>query len=140
MHLPATALETTVGNNSLWPQVNEYVNKTFVGCCESETSGVRYSLTPEVLYQSGRRDSNPRISAWKADALPLGDSRMRTKFYHNQKRPPRGTSGRLANNSRPGSSSRAGPETGPIDEPSWMTHSCARQEISVHRSSGPSYG
>ena len=22
--------------------------------------------------------------AWKADALPLGDSRVRTKFYHNQ--------------------------------------------------------
>jgi predicted nucleotidyltransferase component of viral defense system len=26
--------------------------------------------------ESGRRDSNPRISAWKADALPLGDSRL----------------------------------------------------------------
>ena len=25
--------------------------------------------------QSGRWDSNPRMSAWKADALPLGDSR-----------------------------------------------------------------
>jgi hypothetical protein len=23
-------------------------------------------------------------SAWKADALPLGDSGMRTPFYHNQ--------------------------------------------------------
>src|ERR1043165_5446849 len=34
--------------------------------------------------QSGRRDSNPRISAWKADALPLGDSRMRTVFYHRK--------------------------------------------------------
>ena len=28
-----------------------------------------------ILLWSGRRDSNPRISAWKADALPLGDSR-----------------------------------------------------------------
>src|SRR6185503_20935406 len=37
-------------------------------------------VTPEHLtlnteHQSGRWDSNPRISAWKADALPLGDSR-----------------------------------------------------------------
>jgi hypothetical protein len=24
---------------------------------------------------SGRRDSNPWMSAWKADALPLGDAR-----------------------------------------------------------------
>ena len=29
-------------------------------------------------YLSGRRDSNPRISAWKADALPLGHARIRT--------------------------------------------------------------
>lgn len=26
--------------------------------------------------ESGRRDSNPRISAWKADALPLGHARI----------------------------------------------------------------
>jgi hypothetical protein len=25
---------------------------------------------------SGRWDSNPRMSAWKADALPLGDARL----------------------------------------------------------------
>ncbi len=34
---------------------------------------------PEVFprrLKSGRRDSNPRMSAWKADALPLGDSRV----------------------------------------------------------------
>jgi hypothetical protein len=35
---------------------------------------------------SGRWDSNPRISAWKADALPLGDSRVRARFYHIQNR------------------------------------------------------
>src|SRR5688572_15789113 len=28
-----------------------------------------------VAVSTGRWDSNPRISAWKADALPLGDSR-----------------------------------------------------------------
>lgn len=33
------------------------------------------------LARSGRRDSNPRISAWKADALPLGDSRQGSGFY-----------------------------------------------------------
>ncbi len=26
--------------------------------------------------ESGRRDSNPRILAWKANALPLGDARV----------------------------------------------------------------
>ena len=31
-------------------------------------------------FQSGRRDSNPRMSAWKADALPLGDSRIASRF------------------------------------------------------------
>ena len=25
---------------------------------------------------SGQRDSNPRVSAWEADALPLGDARV----------------------------------------------------------------
>ena len=30
---------------------------------------------PEHLW-SGQRDSNPRMSAWEADALPLGDARM----------------------------------------------------------------
>ena len=25
---------------------------------------------------SGQRDSNPRVSAWEADALPLGDARL----------------------------------------------------------------
>ena len=33
------------------------------------------------LTWSGRRDSDPRISAWKADALPLGDSRKRNALY-----------------------------------------------------------
>src|SRR5688572_33136391 len=56
-----------------------------------QVSSIRVSvtlknLTPDTDSQSGRWDSNPRISAWKADALPLGDSRVRTKFYHNQKR------------------------------------------------------
>ncbi len=37
------------------------------------------NLSTNVV-QSGRRDSNPRISAWKADALPLGDSRMNRYF------------------------------------------------------------
>lgn len=30
---------------------------------------------------SGRRDSNPRIQAWEAWALPLGDARMREANY-----------------------------------------------------------
>ena len=29
-----------------------------------------------IVTESGRRDSDPRISAWKADALPLGDARV----------------------------------------------------------------
>src|SRR5215208_2502982 len=42
-----------------------------------------FNIKPATRSKSGRRDSNPRISAWKADALPLGDSRVRSKFYHN---------------------------------------------------------
>src|SRR5688572_9905533 len=54
-----------------------------------QVSSIRVSvtlknLTPDTNSQSGRWDSNPRISAWKADALPLGDSRVRQSFYHNQ--------------------------------------------------------
>ena len=30
---------------------------------------------------SGQRDSNPRMSAWEADALPLGDARICGKQY-----------------------------------------------------------
>src|SRR5512133_3858721 len=37
-------------------------------------------LPPRDTLKSGRWDSNPRISAWKADALPLGDSRVQ-KLY-----------------------------------------------------------
>jgi hypothetical protein len=41
---------------------------------------------------SGRRDSDPRISAWKADALPLGHAReLRTVFYLNSGRLGRGS-------------------------------------------------
>ena len=29
-----------------------------------------------LLFWSGQRDSNPRVSAWEADALPLGDARL----------------------------------------------------------------
>ena len=29
-----------------------------------------------AFYWSGQRDSNPRVSAWEADALPLGDARL----------------------------------------------------------------
>ena len=29
-----------------------------------------------LLFWSGQRDSNPRVSAWEADALPLGDARI----------------------------------------------------------------
>jgi hypothetical protein len=36
-------------------------------------------LVVSVVVQSGRRDSDPRISAWKADALPLGHARMHYK-------------------------------------------------------------
>lgn len=28
------------------------------------------------FFWSGQRDSNPRVSAWEADALPLGDARL----------------------------------------------------------------
>ena len=36
----------------------------------------------EVLFWSERRESNPRESAWEADAIPLGDSRNRKLPYH----------------------------------------------------------
>ena len=29
-----------------------------------------------AFHWSGQRDSNPRVSAWEADALPLGDARL----------------------------------------------------------------
>jgi hypothetical protein len=35
---------------------------------------------PVGSLESGQRDSNPRISAWKADALPLGDARIVSKI------------------------------------------------------------
>jgi len=40
--------------------------------------------------ESGRRDSNPRSSAWEADAVPLSYTRMGTdlygySFYHSGK-------------------------------------------------------
>ena len=47
------------------------------------TRGARKKWTPrgtrqfEVKEWSGKRDSNPRPSAWKADALPLSYSRSR---------------------------------------------------------------
>ena len=31
---------------------------------------------PECILWSGQRDSNPRMMAWEAIALPLGDARM----------------------------------------------------------------
>ncbi len=49
-----------------------------------QVSSVKFHVTEHLIPdtwhltlfgKSGRRDSNPRISAWKADALPLGDSR-----------------------------------------------------------------
>ncbi len=43
-----------------------------VECCLLLPQLSTCNLQPNL---SGRRDSNPRISAWKADALPLGDSR-----------------------------------------------------------------
>ena len=44
---------------------------TFVGCCAAQHARV-WSISArlqEHYKQSGRRDSNPRHSAWKADAL-----------------------------------------------------------------------
>ena len=38
----------------------------------------------EGVFKSGRRDSNSRMSAWKADALPLGDARIAPIFYANR--------------------------------------------------------
>jgi hypothetical protein len=54
-----------------------------VKCQVLKCHGTPENLTPDTELKSGRRDSNPRISAWKADALPLGDSRVRSVFYHN---------------------------------------------------------
>ena len=41
--------------------------------------GAHHHPTP-LNKKSGRWDSNPRMSAWKADALPLGDARIKS-FY-----------------------------------------------------------
>ena len=35
-----------------------------------------------LFFWSGRRESNPRESAWEADAIPLGDSRNRKLPYY----------------------------------------------------------
>src|SRR5208282_3746110 len=49
-------------------------------------------LTKDVLCRlsymgkSGKRDSNPRPSAWKADALPLSYSREQQMFIITQKK------------------------------------------------------
>ena len=49
-------------------------------------------LTKDVLCQlsymgkSGKRDSNPRPSAWKADALPLSYSRDQQIYSINEKK------------------------------------------------------
>ena len=40
----------------------------------------KFFLCP-LKQKSGRWDSNPRISAWKADALPLGDARVVLRLY-----------------------------------------------------------
>ncbi len=44
-----------------------------------------YSNSPSYSYEvnkkSGRPDSNSRISAWKADALPLGDARIKPPYF-----------------------------------------------------------
>ncbi len=42
--------------------------------------------TRALFVQSGRRDSNPRILAWKANALPLGDARIEPLFYREGRR------------------------------------------------------
>ena len=41
---------------------------------EKSTVTLRYRA--RHVHWSGQRDSNPRMSAWEADALPLGDARM----------------------------------------------------------------
>jgi hypothetical protein len=48
--------------------------KTDRPASSEEPQFARWWRFREVI-QSGRRDSNPRISAWKADALPLGHAR-----------------------------------------------------------------
>jgi hypothetical protein len=46
---------------------------------ESRTENARTSGPFDL---SGRRGSNPRPSAWEADALPLSYSRLRREFNH----------------------------------------------------------
>ena len=39
-------------------------------------------MVSALFFWSGRRESNPRESAWEADAIPLGDSRNRKLPYY----------------------------------------------------------
>ena len=70
---------------------------------------------PEGFW-SGQRDSNPRMSAWEADALPLGDARVRRKVYppgaHEGKRhakPTSATGRRVAKQAQPSTRQRLAP-------------------------------
>ncbi len=55
---------------------------------------INYSLsTVHCRSKSGKRDSNPRPSAWKADALPLSYSRI--KYYNFFKAKITGGEGRI---------------------------------------------
>ncbi len=52
-------------------------------------------LSYKPVHVSGRPDSNRRISAWKADALPLGDARNRSGCADSNRGPPRPKRGAL---------------------------------------------
>ena len=43
---------------------------------EKEKQAKHSKLLTCCFAWSGQRDSNPRVSAWEADALPLGDARL----------------------------------------------------------------
>ena len=58
-----------------------------------EPTALPLSYKPVKL--SGRPDSNRRISAWKADALPLGDARKQSGCADSNRGPPRPKRGAL---------------------------------------------
>ena len=61
-------------NASRLPHARALAGSNPLPLAEKSTVTLRYRAC--CVYWSGQRDSNPRVSAWEADALPLGDARM----------------------------------------------------------------
>src|SRR5437762_833686 len=57
---------------------NSFSLSTLIAACSNAT------LAPYLQFWSGRRESNPRPTAWKAVTLPLSYSRIPTAAIHSE--------------------------------------------------------